>query len=174
MPILRNPRHERFAQLRASGKTGSDSYREAVSSTAQNPDVNAAKLASRPGVRERIEELKAETADKCSLSREAYIKLLVETLEAKPSEASMDNPRCDVLVTRGVKHAIFPLKLAVGAQLSKLVGWDAPTKVEIEAGSELASLLGRLFTAGGTLGNSGFCDNGERSQPASGSASTRH
>ena len=27
MPILENPRHERFAQLRANGKTGSDSYR---------------------------------------------------------------------------------------------------------------------------------------------------
>ena len=50
------------------------------------------------GVRERIEELKAEAADKCSLSREAYIKSLVEMYEAKPSEASMDNPRCDVVV----------------------------------------------------------------------------
>jgi hypothetical protein len=174
MPVLRNPKHERFAQARASGKTYSAAYREAVSAKSKNPDVLGSQLASQPGVRERIEELKAETADKCSLSREAYIKLLVETLEAKPSEASMDNPRCDVLVTRGVKRAIFPLKLAVGAQLSKLVGWDAPVKVEVEAGSELTSLLGRLFTAGGTLSNSGNGDNGERRAQASGSASTRH
>ena len=46
-----------------------------------------------------------EAADKCSLSREAYIKSLVEMYEVKPSEASMDNPRCDVVVVRGQKQA---------------------------------------------------------------------
>ena len=85
----------------------------------------------RPGVRERIEELKAESAARCSLSREAYIRSLVEMYEAKPSDSSMDNPRCDVLITRGQKHAVFPQKLVVGAQLSKLVGWDRPTEVRL-------------------------------------------
>ena len=50
---------------------------------------------------------------------------------AKPGDASMDNPRCDVLITRGQKHAVFPQKLAVGTQLSKLVGWDRPTEVRL-------------------------------------------
>ena len=63
----------------------------------------------------------------------------------------MDNPRCDVLITRGQKHAVFPQKLAVGAQLSKLVGWDRPTEVRVEAGTELAAFLGGLFAGGGTL-----------------------
>ena len=79
----------------------------AVSNKSRNADVNASQLASQPGVRERIEELKAESAAKCSLSREAYIKSLVEMYEAKPSEASMDNPRCDVVVVRGQKQAVF-------------------------------------------------------------------
>ena len=48
--------------------------------------------------------------------------------------------------TRGQKHAVFPQKLAVGAQLSKLVGWDRPTEVRVEAGTELAAFLGGLFT----------------------------
>jgi hypothetical protein len=47
----------------------------------------------KPPIAERIGELKAMAADKCSLSREAYIRSLVEMYEAKPSEASMDNPR---------------------------------------------------------------------------------
>ena len=55
----------------------------------------------------------------------------------------MDSPRCDVMITRGQKHAVFPQKLAVGAQLSKLVGWDRPTEVRVEAGTELA-----IFWAG--------------------------
>lgn len=69
--------------------------------------------------------------------------------EARACDASMDNPRCDVLITRGQKHAVFPQKLAVGAQLSKLVGWDRPIEVRVEAGTELAAFLGGLFAGGG-------------------------
>ena len=128
----------------------------------------------KPPIAERIAELKANAADKCSLSREAYIRSLEEIYDAKPCDASLDNPRCDVLITRGQKHAVFPQKLVVGAQLSKLVGWDRPTEVRLEAGTELAAFLGGLFAAGGTLGgsNSGGGGNGERiketSSPASG------
>ena len=89
--------------------------------------------------------------------------------DAKPGDASMDNPRCDVLITRGQKHAVFPQKLAVGAQLSKLVGCDRPTEVRLEAGTELAAFLGGLFAQGRTLGggNDGSLDDGERSKETS-------
>ena len=171
MPILENPRHERFAQLRASGKTGSDSYRAIAGKDARYADVRADQLMKMSGVRERIEELKAEAADKCSLSREAYIKSLVEMYEAKPSEASMDNPRCDVVVVRGQKQAVFPPKLQVGQQLAKLVNWESSIKVELAAGENLASFLERLFVRG-TLGSRNGRDgeNGIRqtSSPASG------
>jgi hypothetical protein len=85
----------------------------------------------------------------------------------------VDNPRCDVLITRGQKHAVFPQKLAVGAQLSKLVGWDRPTEVRVEAGTELAAFLGGLFAGGGTLGgsNNEGGGNGERIEETSSLAS---
>jgi hypothetical protein len=153
MPTLKNPRHERFAQLRASGKSGSEAYRIIFGKDARNADVHADQLMKMPGVRERIEELKTEAVDKCSLSREAYIKSLVEMYEAKPSEASMDNPRCDVVVVRGQKQAVFPPKLHVGAQLAKMVNWEGSIKVELEAGENLASFLGRLFVGGSSLGS---------------------
>ena len=72
--------------------------------------------------------------------------------QGKPGEAALDNPLCDSLISRGVRHAVFPMKTAIAAQLSKLTGWDAPTKVEVEAGENLASVLGRLFARRGTLG----------------------
>jgi hypothetical protein len=81
-----------------------------------------------------------------------------------------------VLITRGQKHAVFPQKLVVGAQLSKLVGWDRPTEVRVEAGSELTSLLGRLFPGGATLGGSNnvASDNGERvKEPSAATAARR-
>ncbi len=152
MASLKNVRHEKFAQCVASGLSGADAYRQAAEYSGKQADGNAANWMKRPGVRERIEELKAESSARCSLSREAYIRSLVEMYEAKPGDASMDNPRCDVLITRGQKHAVFPQKLAVGAQLSKLVGWDRPTEVRLEAGTELAAFLGGLFAGGGTLG----------------------
>ena len=95
--------------------------------------------------------------------------------EAKPSEASMENPRCDVVVVRGQKLAVFPPKLQVGQQLAKLVNWEGSIKVELEAGENLAGFLGRLFVGGGgTLGSRQDSDgeNGEgirqTSSPASG------
>ena len=176
MASLKNVRHEKFAQCVASGLSGADAYRQAAEYSGKQADGNAANWMKRPGVRERIEELKAESSARCSLSREAYIRSLVEMYEARPCDASMDNPRCDVLITRGQKHAVFPQKLAVAAQLSKLVGWDRPTEVRVETGSELTSLLGRLFEGGATLGggSNGGSSNGERSQETNGSASGSH
>jgi hypothetical protein len=66
--------------------------------------------------------------------------------EAKPSDASVDNARCDVLITRGQKHAVFPEKLAVGAQLSKLVGWDRATEIKIEASDTLTEFCRQIVT----------------------------
>src|SRR5262245_59828483 len=97
--------------------------------------------------------------------------------DAKPGEASMDNSRCDVVVVRGQKQALFPPKLQVGQQLAKLVNWEGSIKVELEAGENLASFLGRLFVGGGTLGSSrkdSDGENGESSKQTSGSAASRH
>ena len=155
MPVLANARYERFAQIVANGKlTPTAAYRETLGADARDPDVNSCRWMKKPPIAERIAELKANAADKCSLSREAYIRSLEEMYDAKPCDASLDNPRCDVLITRGQKHAVFPQKLVVGAQLSKLVGWDRPTEVRVEAGTELAAFLGGLFAGGGTLGGS--------------------
>jgi Terminase small subunit len=112
MASLKNVRHEKFAQCVASGLSGSDAYRQAAEYSGRQADGNAANWMKRPGVRERIEELKTESSARCSLSREAYIKSLVEMYEAKPSEASMTNPRCDVVVVRGQKQAVFPFQTA--------------------------------------------------------------
>jgi hypothetical protein len=175
MPVLANARYERFAQIVADGKlTPTGAYRETLGTDARDPDVNSCRWMKKPPTAERIGELKAMAADKCSLSRETYIKSLVDMYEAKPSEASMDNPRCDVVVVRGQKQAVFPPKLQVGQQLAKLVNWESSIKVELEAGENLADFLGRLFVSDGTLGSRKDSDgeNGEgirrTSSPASG------
>ena len=97
--------------------------------------------------------------------------------QGKPGEAALDNPLCDSLISRGVRHAVFPMKTAIAAQLAKLTGWDAPTKVEIEAGENLSSFLGRLFTTGGahgTLGDSNHRNGEHKQQTSSPASGVRH
>ena len=85
MPVLANARYERFAQIVADGKlTPTAAYRETLGADARDPDVNSCRWMKKPPIAERIAELKANAADKCSLSREAYIRSLVEMYEAKP------------------------------------------------------------------------------------------
>ena len=62
MASLKNVRHEKFAQCVASGLSGADAYRQAAEYWGKQADGNAANWMKRPGVRQRIEELKAESA----------------------------------------------------------------------------------------------------------------
>ena len=105
-------------------------------------------------MKERVAEIRAETENKCSLTREQFVETLVKMLQGKPGEASLDNPLCDSLISRGQRHAVFPMKATIANHLAKLCGWDAPTKVEIEAGTESLVRLPRrsLYDKGGTLG----------------------
>ena len=110
MPILANARYERFAQIVVNGKlTPTAAYREALGADARDPDVNSCRWMKKPPIAKRIAELQAEATGKYSLSREAYIRSLEEMYEARPCDASVNNPRCDVLITRGQMHAVYYL-----------------------------------------------------------------
>ena len=174
MPVLANARYERFAQIVADGKlTPTGAYRETLGADARDPDVNSCRWMKKPPIAERIAELKAKAADKCSLSREAYIRSLDEMYEAKPADASMDNPRCDVLITRGQKHAVFPQKLAVGGATLQ-AGWLGPPDRGAGGGRERAGHLSwQAFRGGRERWAAAVMrgENGERSQETSGSAS---
>jgi hypothetical protein len=60
MPVLKNPRHETFAQLRAKGAGLEDAYEDAGFAPYKG---NASRLASQDLVAERIAELRAELVD---------------------------------------------------------------------------------------------------------------
>ncbi len=76
MASLKNVRHEKFAQCVASGLTGADAYRQVRNYTGKEADGNAANWMNRPGVRERVAELKEANSGKATLSREQTIEFL--------------------------------------------------------------------------------------------------
>jgi hypothetical protein len=57
-------------------------------------------------------------------SRADIIAYLVAVIEAKPKEASLDNPLCEVVMTQAGPRAIFP-KLDAIELLCELNGWFA-------------------------------------------------
>jgi hypothetical protein len=61
MPILKNPRHERFAQFLASGKTATDAYELAGY---KRDDGNSSHLARNAEITGRVQEITGETLER--------------------------------------------------------------------------------------------------------------
>ena len=70
MPILKNSRHERFAQEIAKGKSADEAY--ALSGNKPHRG-NASRLRTKESVRRRIKELQAQGAEKAGVTVERII-----------------------------------------------------------------------------------------------------
>ena len=107
-----NPRHERFAQLVAEGKTQADAYRETYPQSkrwkADSIHGRASKVNAM--VLPRVRELQAELAKRSNITKEEVV-------------AYLSN------VVRGPENS-FGSKLAAIEQLAKLLGWYTPQKME--------------------------------------------
>jgi phage terminase small subunit len=71
MPVLNNPRHERFAQELAKGKSQAEAYEAAGYS--QNRG-NATRLKANESVVKRVAELQARTAERAIVTAESLLK----------------------------------------------------------------------------------------------------
>lgn len=80
MPVLRNYKHERFAQGIAKGKTQPEAYAYAGYKAAdpKNLQVNSGHMARRPDVAERIAELQAKQAERIGITVDDLIRQLDE------------------------------------------------------------------------------------------------
>lgn len=73
MPVLQDPRQERFAQLVANGRTNKDAYMEAgYNVTPQSATAQGSKMRRKPAVAERIAELMNEYAVASEERRKAW------------------------------------------------------------------------------------------------------
>ena len=76
MPLLKNSRHELFAQLIASGTcSAAEAYRRAGGRT-KNADVIACRWLRKVSIKEGIAELKGRAAEKCDMTREQTVRAL--------------------------------------------------------------------------------------------------
>lgn len=70
MPVLSNPRHERFAQELAKGKTADEAYVEAGY---QENRHNASRLKTNETIANRISEIQARAASRVEVTRASLI-----------------------------------------------------------------------------------------------------
>lgn len=94
MPVLDHPRWEIFAQERAKGKTEVQAYELAGFSP---DDGNASRLADRPEVKARIQELTGKAAERAEVT---IASLLAELDEARDLAKEVKQPAALVAATR--------------------------------------------------------------------------
>jgi len=143
MPLVKNPRHEQFAQLVASGNLShAEAFREAGYSETGAKE-NASRLMTNDNVSARIEELRARNAEKCQLSRDQAVQYLVEILKTPIGEVNVDHRLCQSHDAKSGKVEL-PSKLGAMRLLAKMCGRLEPEKHEHGASNELTELLKRL------------------------------
>lgn len=90
MPSLTNPKHERFAQELAKGKTSDEAYR--LAGYAENRG-NATRLKANESVMKRVAELAGRSADRAVVTASS---LIAEAEEARLLAMSLDLPSAAV------------------------------------------------------------------------------
>lgn len=73
MPVLKNAKHELFAQELAKGRTATEAY---ASAGYKPDDGNASKLAARPDVQARVQEITGAAAERAGVTVEQVIREL--------------------------------------------------------------------------------------------------
>ena len=82
MPVLKNPRHERFAQNLAKGMSATEAYKEAgYKSIGHAAEANGARLMRNDKVKARIAELQGSTAKQITDIRDLSRQFTAEAVE---------------------------------------------------------------------------------------------
>lgn len=138
MSVLKNARHERFAQIVASGKTQADAYRTVFPASRKWKDDNAVHSNAsqmRTKVAQRVAEIQAASAEKITITKARAINILADALTASPKDVNSDSKFAQEMVVNPVTGQVtirLPSKTAAFAELAKALGWYEPERIQQE------------------------------------------
>lgn len=142
MPALKNPKHEKFAQLVASGMSLTNAYRKIKGKECGTQPANCGhSLRKRPDIDARIGELVEEDNKRIELNKEDVIRMLAQMLQMAPDEAHLSSNLCDMRIAG--KDTAVPVttdRLKTIERLARLQGWDKET-VEFTASKQVLEVL---------------------------------
>ena len=155
MPVLKNPKHERFAHELAKGITAEEAYRLAGYAPSLK---NAQRLKSNEGIRSRVEELLSQAAQKAGITVERvlseYAKIafadITEAVDWGDAIAITDPDTNEVTLTQGV--ALIPAKSLpkkVSAAISEVKQTKEGLSVKFHSKTAALEALGKhlkMFT----------------------------
>jgi phage terminase small subunit len=159
MPLLKNPRHERFCQLVVGGIAATHAYREVAGARAgkpENDDVHSHEWSRRADVRARIQELMAENAQRAQMTREELLSFYTQVIRTPADQVPAGSPVIQSYEKTEHGHKIrIADKIAAGSQMAKMTGWNQPEQIQIAAADSLTKYLAQLraqpFWSGGTF-----------------------
>lgn len=137
-------KEQAFCDAIVAGAKYLDAYVAAgYSLTGRSAMVDAGKIMRRPRVAAYIAEQRAKSATRASMSRDDAIAWLVAAIQATPADANMDNPLCELRMSKSGPYAALPDKSRCMDRLAKMLGWDEPEQhalaVEVVIGGNMQS-----------------------------------
>ncbi len=154
-----NIRHERFAELVASGVPAVRAYTEAgYSNKGKNAEANATRLMANDGVKSRIAEFRAKSSAKLELKREDLARHLMNAVRTPIGEVDENSPLAQeyTIDREGRKRVKMIGKIECARLLCELMGWKEPEKHEVHAGpSNLDAIRERAKSIVSALDRSG-------------------
>jgi len=143
MPKLKNPAHEEFAQLIASGKTQKKAYLLTHPAyQGENAKYLGFQIRQREDIGRRIDELLEKGGRKFNFTKDSILQRLADMLDIAPEDAEMDDPNCDLkhVTKEGFPVAVPPDRLRVLEMIAKITGISKDT-LEVTANEQILDML---------------------------------
>jgi hypothetical protein len=145
-PLPKDPRAQRFADLRLRGASLIDAYQQAGYKSTRTSSSNAKKLEKRPDVQAYLDAIRHANATEARIDRAALIRYCEDILLTPLNEVDDSHPLCQEFreSESGERVVKMPGKLLAAKQLAELHGWNKPQEVKVEAGDKLADIIRRV------------------------------
>jgi hypothetical protein len=138
-PLPKDPRAQRFADLRLRGASLIDAYQKAGYKSTRTSSSNAKKLEKRPDVQAYLDAIRHANATEARIDRAALIRYCEDILLTPVGQLDDSHPLCQEFreSESGERVVKMPGKLLAAKQLAELHGWNKPqdtpaTPVEIK------------------------------------------
>jgi Terminase small subunit len=144
VPVLKNVKHEKFAQLCATGLSRAEAYRKAAGARAgKNSDANSDDWLNARGVRKRIQQLQERNAERSEMTREEALQWLADLIRTPIGSVGKDSPLVQAYEedSEGNVKVRLADKIAGFQTLCRMTGWNEPEKIRVSGGDSLSAYL---------------------------------
>lgn len=149
IPLPKDPRHQRFADLVLKLVPAPEAYRKAgfKAKTAGSRHSGASRMLKNAEVVAYMEAVKQANAATARIDRDAMIRYCEDVMLTPLRDLDDGHPLCQVYredPVTGERTVQMPGKLLAAKQLAELHGWNKPQEVKVEAGDKLADIIRRV------------------------------